>query len=131
MGQFDGLLPRFTHGVTDFDFPTPPARQFIFPRAVTLDAWAPEADTGSTTEYVANHLYNFDFVEIPCQHIKDSELNGFITWWQAVDDGTQFTYYPDKDALGTSFTVVKAMSKFVPTRRNGLWYFDLLLRVVS
>lgn len=134
MGQFDGLLPRLQYGggPTNLDFTHPPYVIETFPKAMTLDRAAPEANTGSTTEYVANHIYTFDFKRIQCQHHTDAELDDFYTWWETVRDGQQWTLFPDKDVGGTSFTVIKETKYvFKPTRRDGLWYFDILVRVIA
>jgi hypothetical protein len=135
MGQFDGLLPEFEYGsgspLPTLVFTRPPFVQEIFTQAWTLESWAPEADTGSTTEYVADHIYMFDFVRIQCQGILDSEYTDFETWWNVIRDGQEFTYYPDTDTPGTSYTVVKAMKEFKAVMRDSLWYFDILLRIIA
>jgi hypothetical protein len=133
VGQFDGLLPRLQYGggPTNLDFTHPPFIQEGYSDALTLDSASPEADTGSTDEYVANHIYIFDFFELKCQHHSDDELDDFYDLWEAIRDGQQYTYFPDKDVGGTSFTVINAMKKFLPVRRDSLWYFPWTMRVIA
>lgn len=127
--------PRFEYGQDSpqafFDFNVWPFSEEIVPKATTFTASAPGADVGSDTEHVANHILTNDFIYIDVRLVVESDIDDFFDWWNEVTDGQEWTYYPDKDDLGTSHTVIEVMGKFAPKQKDGLYSFKLKFLVIA
>jgi hypothetical protein len=128
-------FPRFEYGTNSpqdyFDFNVWPFSEEIVPDAKTFLNNVPGADINSDTENVSKYIFTNDLIYLDIRNIVEADIASFWTWWNEVKNGQEWTYYPDKNTLGTNYTVVEAMNKFSPKQKNSIYSFVLKFQVVS
>lgn len=127
--------PRFTYDSgpsVNLDFSVFPFKDEYIPNALTFLDEAPGADIGSTTETVTNYIRTDNFIFLKNCIVTETDIDDFWSWWDFAKRGKSFTFYPDKDTPGTSYTVIEEMkAKFKPKKKDGLYLFDIRMRDVS
>jgi hypothetical protein len=130
MAVAGATVHKFTWGANTLTFEEPTFNADDWEESVRGDL-RPNQVTNDSTQFVSLWLRQRDFITLHCQFIRESHMEEFWDWWDDIRDGRDFSYYPDAD-LSAFNTVKIAQDELAPVERgSGLFWFDLVLRVVS